>query len=179
MVDESREESVANSVRNVLKEGDAFQVYCVDGEIYVTEAGTSVCASKYPRLYGRLLSLNTSIEYAGSGVSKYPLLASAIFSVGIHLRWFDQWLPAELIPKLDSGWFFLVLCFVILAVTNSITNWMQKMAYRNGRDEILAMMDRESLDRDSLVTLLSEDESVSRVTWFLELDHDAGRMTTH
>ena len=75
MDEENREDTVADALRPILEEGDAYSVFCHEGEIHVKEADTSVCAVTHPRLYGRLLSLSAQLDNAGAGYSRLPTLA--------------------------------------------------------------------------------------------------------
>src|SRR5258708_22317280 len=113
MDEENRQETVADALRPVLEEGEAYSVFCHEGEIHVKEADTSVCAVLHPRLYGRLLSLSAQLDQAGAGLSRVPTLAALTFCVGLRLRWWENWLGPQLIEQLDSWLFFILVFYVI------------------------------------------------------------------
>ncbi len=173
MSDEAREEIIAEALEPLLRDGEAFQVYRDKGEVHVLDIGTSMCAILYPRLYGRLLSLSTIITNAGVGIGRIPLLLAGLFCIGIRMRWWEDFMSAPLLAKLDNGWFFVLVFFLVLSILQTITGWLQKQAYRRHRDDLFRLMEESNVDRDELITLISEDENVERVAWYLELDTEA------
>lgn len=173
MAEDDRRQHLAGTLRDVLEEGEAYNVYCHEGEVYVNDAETSVCAVRHPRLYGRLLSLSTRIEEAGAGLGRIPTLLLLIFCVGIHLRWWDDWLGPQLVAQLDSFWFFLLLFFALFQVVGIVSRALQRVVYQGGRDELFALMAPENLDRDLLLALIEGDEAVARAGYYLKLDRAA------
>lgn len=170
MSEEAKHENIADALRPILREGDSYQVYSVEGEVYVREVGTSVCSVRHPQLYGRLLSLNTMIEHTGSELARFPLLLVAVLCVGLHLHWWDQWLGAETVAKLDSMWFFVLVFFVTIALLQTALGRVRWWKWLQHRDEVYQLMDVEDLNRDQLITLLNEDEHVQRILFYLEVD---------
>src|SRR5262245_62081008 len=145
MAEDDRRQYLAGTLRDVLEEGEAYNVYCYEGEIYVNDAETSVCAARHPRLYGRLLSLSARIEEAGSGLGRIPTLLVLTFCVGIHLRWWDDWLGAQLVAQLDSVWFFVLVFYVLFQGVGIVARALQRVVYQDGRDDLFALMAQENL----------------------------------
>jgi hypothetical protein len=173
---EDRRRTVANAMRSLLEEGESFNVYCHEGEVWVDEVGTSVCAARSPRLYGRLLALNAELEQAGSGIWRFPILVAVVFCVGLRLEWWDDWM-GPFATRLNSIWFYLLVAFVLYQVLSFIAGFLERLVYQRGREEVLSLLAAESLDRDSLLTMLEGDPAVSRVSYQIKLDADAGRST--
>jgi hypothetical protein len=170
MSEENRRDAVADALRPVLEDGEAYKVFCHEGEVLVEEADTSVCAARHPRLYGRLLSLNARLEAAGGGLYRLPTLLALGFCVGVRLHWWDDWLGRELVEKLDSFWFFVLVFYVLFQALSVVTGGLQRGIYRQERDDLLALIAAESLDRDTLLAMIEGDEAVSRVGHHLKLD---------
>jgi hypothetical protein len=177
MDEENREDTVADALRPILEEGDAYSVFCHEGEIHVKEADTSVCAVTHPRLYGRLLSLSGQLDNAGAGYSRLPTLTGLTFCVGLHLHWWDDWLGNVLVERLDHWLFFILIFYVIFQGLGIVNNALQRGIYRRGREELFTLMAEEKLDRDSLLAMIEGDSAVSRVGQHLKLDNEAPRVT--
>jgi hypothetical protein len=172
MAETDRRESVAGALRDVLEEGEAFNVYCHEGEVYVDNAETSVCAGRYPRLYGRLLSLSTQLEEAGSGVRRIPILLALIFCIGVHLHWWDEWFGAQLVNHLDSIWFFVLIFYVLYQSVGLVNTLFQRGIYQRAREDLFTLMAQEDIDRDLLLAMIEGDYAVARAGYFLKLDRD-------
>ncbi len=177
MDEENRRETVADAVRPILEEGEAYSVFCHEGEIHVKEADTSVCAVRHPRLYGRLLSLSAQLDQAGAGISRVPTLAALAFCVGLHLRWWDDFLGPALVDQLNHWLFFLLVFYVIFQGLGIVNNALRRGVYRSGREELFALLAEEKLDRDTLLAMIEDDPAVSRVGHYLKLDTEAPRAT--
>lgn len=173
MAEENRREIVADALRPVLDEGEGYNVYCHEGEVHVYDAETSVCASKHPKLYGRLLSVSGRLDQAGAGWGRLPLLLTAIFCVGIRLHWWNEFLGADVVAQLDSIWFYLLVFYVVIQVLTALGNALQRGIYRAEREELYRALAREGLDRDLLLAMINEDAEVARVTHYLKLDRSA------
>lgn len=174
MAEENRRRVVGNALRPLLEEGEAFNVYCHEGEILVNEAETSVCAARHPRLYGRLLALNAELEQAGAGVGRLPVLLVLTFCVGLHLQWWGAWL-GDLRERFDSFWFYALVAYAVYQVLSFVARALERRAYQRGRDELLALLGPEDLDRDALLAMIEGDGAVGRVGHHLKLDRDAAR----
>lgn len=170
MDEDNRHEIVAETLQPVLEEGEAFNVYCHEGEVFVTDLQTSSCAVLYPRLYGRLLSLNTRIEEAGAGIGSLPLLLILSLCVGLHLHWWDTFLGPDLVERLDSIWFYLLVFVVTFQLLGMLRKPLKHAAFSNGRDELIALILREELDRDRLLATIEADPAVAQVGYYLKLD---------
>src|SRR5207249_3426026 len=107
MEDDNRRESVADALQPILEEGEQYKVFCHEGKVYVEDESTSVCAVRYPRLYGRLLAMNAQLEQAGDGVASIPTLLALTFCVGIQLQWWD------LGEQFRNWWFYLLVFFIL------------------------------------------------------------------
>jgi hypothetical protein len=170
MAEENRRDLVADALRPVLEEGEAYTVFCHEGEIHVSDAETSVCAVRNPRLYGRLLSMNTQIEEAGSGLGRLPFLIVLAFCVGLHLHLLDAWIGQPLADQLDSAWFYVLVIFATFVLLETLRKPLARMAYNRGREELNALIHREDLDRDRLLAMIEDDPAVSQVGHYLKLD---------
>jgi hypothetical protein len=178
MDEENREETIADALRPVLEEGEAYSVFCHEGEVHVKEADTSVCAVIHPRLYGRLLSLSTQLDEAGAGYSRLPTLLGLTFCVGLHLHWWDDWLgPILPVERLDHWLFFVLVFYVIFQGLGILNGALQRGIYRRGREELFALMSEAKLDRDSLLSMIEGDAAVSRAGHHLKLDNEAPRIS--
>ncbi len=174
MDEENRRDTVADALRPILEEGEAYNVFCHEGEVHVQETDTSVCAVQNPRLYGRLLSLNTQLDNAGGGIGRLPMLAALTFCVGLHLGWWEDWLGPVLNARLDHVLFYLLVAYVLFQLLSLIWGTLQKRLYRECRDELYLLIAREGLDRDRLLALIEGDPAVARVSHFLKLDTEDG-----
>jgi hypothetical protein len=178
MAEENRRRAVAETLRPLLEEGEAYDVYCHEGEIFVTEAGTSLCAERHPRVYGRLLALHAELEQAGSAVARLPMLIALTFCVGLNLGWWTPWLGPDTVEKLNRFWFYLLVFYVVFQLWGLITGAAQRQHYQRQRDDLLALLAEEHLDRDVLLSLIEGDEAVSRAAHYLKLDADAVRLAS-
>jgi hypothetical protein len=173
MAELDRRESVAGALRDVLEEGEAYNVYCHEGEIYVNDTETSVCAAQHPRLYGRLLSLSAQLDETGLRLGRLPILLALTFCVGVHLHWWDEWLGAPLANQLDSFWFFLLIFYSVFQGLGLANGMVQRSTYQRGREELFLLMAEANLDRDLLLSTIEGDGAVARAGYFLKLDKHA------
>ena len=178
MTEQDRRQTVADVLRPVLGEGEAFNVYCHEGDVWVSEIETSVCAARYPRLYGRLLSLNAELERAGTAVARLPILLAVVFCVGVHVRWWDAWLGQEAAERLDTFWFYALVALAVYQLLSLVTASLERGGYRRHRDDLLALTAAEGLDRDLLLAMIEGDGAVGRVGAQLKLDRDAASTPT-
>jgi hypothetical protein len=176
MEEENRRENVADALRPVLREGESFNVYCHEGEVWVDGVDTSVVAARHPRLYGRLLALNAELDHAGSGIAQLPVLLVLTFCVGLHLHWFDD-LIGPFAEKLNSIWFFGLVLLALFQFLHAVNGFFERAVYRQGRDELLSQLATEQIDRDTLLALIEGDAAVARVAGHLKLDDAAGGPT--
>jgi hypothetical protein len=176
MDDDQRRDTVADALRPILEEGEAYSVYCHEGEIHVKDADTSICAVRHPRLYGRLLSVSAQLDDAGAGLSRFPILAGLAFCAGLHLHWLDDLIGKDLAERLDH-WLFFVLVFYVIFQGLSITgNALRRGLYRRNRDDIFSLISDEKLDRDTLLAMIEGDSAIGRAAHHLKLDTEAPRV---
>ena len=177
MDEDNRRRTVANALRPLLEEGDAFHVYCYEGEVLVGDAERSVCAARHPRLYGCLLRINVEIGRAAGGIVRLPALLALTFCVGLHLHWWDGLLGIAVADRLNSAWFYLVVFFAVFQACDFLARRLETSAYRRDRAELLALLADAGLDRDTLLALIESDAGVVRAGRQLALDRDAGSPT--
>src|SRR5262245_11917045 len=177
MEEEDRRQNVADALRSVLEDGESYNVYSHDGEVWVQEVGTSVCAARHPRLYGRLLSLSAQLDNVASGMGGIPLLIVCTLCVGIRLRWWEPLVGEALLDHVDSVWFFLLLLLAFFQAMLAVRNRLARRLYQTEREELLAQMAAEKLDRDTLLAMIESDGAVYSAANQLKLDRDAARRT--
>lgn len=166
MDEDNRRDNVAEALEPVLEEGDQFKVFCHEGKVYVEDEATSVCAVRHPRLYGRLLALNTQLEDVGSGLGRLPTLAGLAFCVSVEMGW--VW--SELGDSARRWWVYFLLFFFLFQVLGWISGQLQRRFYRVSRHELLPLLAAEKLDRDVLLSLIEGDPALERISHFLKLD---------
>ncbi len=176
MDEENRSDVVAEVLRPVLEEGEAYSVFCHDGEIHVKETDTSVCAVRHPRLYGRLLSVSAQLDQAGAGLGRVPTIVALAFCVGVHLHWWNDWLGNVLIDQLDHVLFFLLVFFIVFQGLSIIKNVLRRSVYQRNREEVFVLLASEKLDRDTLLAMIEGDPAVGRAGYYLKLDAAASRV---
>jgi hypothetical protein len=164
-----RREVVADVLRPVLEDGEQYKVFCQDGEIFVEDTDTSVCAARHPRLYGRLLALDAQLGQAGLSAGNALLLLGLAFCAGVALGWWNDWFKTE---DLRSWWFYFLVFGVLLFVRSHLFAALQRGMYARQRDELLSLVAAEGLDRDRLLPLVEGDPSVARIAFHLKLDGD-------
>lgn len=172
---ESHREHVADTLRPVLQEGDSFNVYCQDGEVYVADAETSALAAVHPRVYGRLLAIDADLERNTTAFTRLPFLALAVFTVGLHLRWWDDWIGANIVDKVDSIWFYILLFIGLYQLFAPIRNRLDRTVYQRHREDLLSLMADERIDRDTLLAMVESDGALARIAYQLKLDTEAVR----
>lgn len=170
MDDEARREMIADTLRPVMEDGEGYQVLCDGEDVWVTPIDSSPGAIKYPQLYGRMLSLNAVMERVLGSLPMYARIVTVGFCVGLHLGWWDQWLGAELVKKLNSAWFYVFLVFVVWGALHHAGNVVRWRIWCQRREEVLSLMEQNNVDRDSLVSLLLGDANVWNVLTFLKID---------
>jgi hypothetical protein len=167
-------QAIADAIRPVLQDGDNYHVARVDDQILVSEAYTSICSVKYPRLYGRLLSINAEIEASGGSFASWGLLLMGAVVVGIQLDWFVGVVPQNLLDHTKSVWFYVLAMLLAIQLLGLLGRPLERAAYARNRSDLLSLMATEGVDRDLLVAMLEGDDQVTRVAAFLKLDHEAG-----
>ena len=159
----------AENLRDVLKEGDAFYVRLFEGQVHVEESAFSRFQAAYPRLWGRLSSLDAQME-TGCGLYVLAFLGVGAVCFAIHKQWWLDALGEDLNQTLDAWWFYLILFGLAVFVASQVYEWQERHVYRRGRAELLDMMADESLDRDALLPLLADAPELERVIKQLKLD---------
>jgi hypothetical protein len=173
--DEEKRQRVADALYPILEDGDFIQVACEEGEILISEPDFSVCRERHPRLFGRMLSLNAELSETGGNVTYLLLLAAGAFCLGLHLRWWDAWFGDDAAERMRSIWFYLFVFAITLKINGLISARLEGFVYRRRRDDLLALLREEDLDRDVLLSIIEGEDSVAHVARQLKLDADAGR----
>src|SRR5206468_7923247 len=109
----------------------------------------------------------------GPAVSRLPVLLGLTFCVGLRLRWWDAWLGEKLVERLDQWWFFLLVFYGLYQAIGFVSGRLERAVYRGGRDDLLALLAAEDVDRDSLLAMVEGDAAVGRVGHQLKLDREA------
>src|SRR5687768_2056116 len=78
----------AENLRDTLQDGDEFTIHYADGEVHVDESRFSKLRAGHPRLYGRLLSLETQLE-GGCAAYAFAGGAGVAFVFGLHVGWWE------------------------------------------------------------------------------------------
>ena len=172
MADEEKNERMrrlGDALEDVLVDGDQFQVVATGDEVQVTETRSSQLRDKHPRLYGRLLSLNHQME-SGCTVTMLGFTGAAALCFALNVGWLDEVLGPAVAEKLDSWWFFVLLFLVVFTLTGSYYDWIEKRAYRRGRDELLFLMHEAQYDRDSLLVHIKDDPAMDKIAKQMMLD---------
>jgi hypothetical protein len=173
--DETQEERLgriqrwAENLRDVLKDGDEIVVRLLEGQVQVEESAFSKFQAAYPRLWGRLSSLDAQME-TGCGLYVAAFVGVSAVCVGIHRQWWLDALGADLNETLDAWWFYLVLFGLAVFAASQAYEWQERRVYRRGRAELHALMADETLDRDTLLPLLADSPELERVIKQLKLD---------
>jgi hypothetical protein len=168
-----RFERVAAALEDILQDGDELVVRCEDGEIEISEAGMTICREKHPQLYGYLLSFNEELSSAGTSVTLLGLFPVALICLGIHLEWWDRMLGGPYTEPVRSIWFYIVVLLGGFFAFGAWADTLEKRAYRQGRDELISLLRSEGIHRDTLLSMIEGDPSVSRVSRHLKLDSEA------
>ena len=166
MEEEERREVIAEALRPVLEEGEQYSVYCHDGEVYIRDADTSVCASRHPRLYGRLLAVDAQVEHAGGSLALPALLALAVCA-SLQTPWWP-----EGVEHLRTWWVYLLLFGALIFAGSLTVGMLQRRAYSRVREDLFTLMGQENVDRDTLLAMIEGDYAVARVAQQLKLDAD-------
>jgi hypothetical protein len=175
----SRKEVIARALDGVLAEGEQYVVRCSGGEVQIQNMEAMEARQKYPRLYGHMLALHERIDNAGGSLIIFMLAGAGLFCLGVHLEWWDDWLGVAAMAKLRSGWFYLAALVLAFLLGGTIANWLEKRAYRQGRDELIELMKQEKLSRESLLTTILDDATVAKVAEYLVTDVEASEATRH
>jgi hypothetical protein len=166
---DQRLDEVARVVKDYLREGEALLVQCQDDDILVEPAPHTKFQRDHPRLHGRLLSLNEQMEI-GCAVSIGLLVLGGVFCLGLHVGWWDDVIPPNVIEKLRTWWFYAPLFVVLFFVGDAWSTWREKRVYRRGRPELMLLLRNEGFDRDTLVSAIQGVEDFERVAKQLKRD---------
>ena len=173
--DDEKRQAVADALYPILEEGDMYHVACEDGEILISEPDFSTCRDRHPRLFGRMLSLNAELAEAGGHLTYVLLLGAGAFCLGLHLRWWDSWMGEDVAERMRSIWFYFFVFAIVFKINGLIGVRLENYIYRGRRDDLLAILREEDLDRDVLLSIIEGEESVANVARQLKLDADADR----
>lgn len=171
-IDNEREERIqrlAENLRDVLKEGDEILIQFLNDEMRVSESRMSRLRAHQPRLHGRLLSIDEQLAFRFTPFLACLLLAGAAL-FGLQVGWWEGLLGADACDKLNAWWFYLVVIVVALFVGATIDNFLSDRTYARHRASLVQLMTECHFDRDLLVSLLNNEEELSRVVGMLKRD---------
>ncbi|GEM_PF-6339525 len=166
---DERTDNIARVVKDYLREGEAFLVQCQDDEIMVEEAPQSELQQEHPRLFGRLLSIEDQLDI-GCGPTLVLFAVCGLFCLGLHAGWWDNWLDPNVTMHIKSWWFYVLLFVGMFIVGDWICGRVANRHYRQGRDELLALMSDEGFDRDTLVPIIKDMPEFEKIAGQLKLD---------
>ena len=159
----------AETFRELLKDGDEVTIAYEDGEVHVAESYRSRFERKHPKLFGRMLGIEAQMD-AGLFPFFAALVVSGILIVGLHLQWWDFVLGERLGEYLQSWWFYIPTPLVALYLARQGCAFYEKHVYRRNREELLALMAANQVDRDELVVMLRGESDLEYVVYQLKLD---------
>ncbi len=175
--DDERErvfERAARILKEALKEGENAIAEWEDGtlHVYASESASSV-RRKFPNLYGYLASVEAQLEGGLAGFFVFLLIATGI-CLTLYLEGVDRFLPEGMAAQLRAwGWGFgsYVSTFVVFFfIWVYLSDFTETQTYRRRKKELLQKASTVSLDRDLLVSLLSEANEFPRTLRQLKLD---------
>ena len=166
---DERTDNIARVVKDYLREGEAFVVHCQENEIVVEEAPQTRLQKEHSRLYGRLLSLEEQLD-TGCMLTMVLMGLGGLFCLGLHAGWWNNWLDPNVTVHIKVWWFYLVLFAAIFFFGDWINGRMAKRSYRQGRDELLALLREEGFDRDAMVPIIKDMPEFEKIAGQLKLD---------
>jgi len=159
----------AQSQHEMFREGDTFLLRYGGGEVDVEEMPLARFRTEYPRLYGRLISIEAQLDN-GCLLYVLALLGAGAACLGLRQGWWEPLLGADLAAELNTWWFYPVLFVVAFVAASAAYEWGRRRVYRRHRRELLDLLRADGLDRDTLLPLLEGAEGLDAVTQQLKLD---------
>ena len=159
----------AENFRELLKDGDEVTIACFDSELHVAESYRSKFERKYPKLYGRMLSIEERMK---TGLLPYflGLVGLAVFVIGLQLESWTTILGEALCGILNLWWFYIAAPPSVLYLIYLGCGQWGRHVYRRNRTELADLIAAEELDRDVLLVMLRDESEVDCVVYFLKLD---------
>ena len=174
MSEPSRAQKIADVLRPVLAENEAFVVRQQQGNVHVTPLPGHVLRDAHPRLYGQLLSANEQLS-VGCGVFLAGLILAGLACAGFALGWWDHIIGKDAADELRSVWLYQFLFLIGLGIPGYIVQVSARRHYRALRGELLASIEADGLDRDTLVAIIQDDPALSTICRYLKLDRGLRR----
>lgn len=166
---DERVEHIARAVKDYLREGEGFLIQCQEDEILVEEALRTRLQREHPRLVGRLLSMEDQLE-TGCSLTIALFALGGVVVLGLHVGWWDDWLPANVGDALKGWWFYLPLFVALFFLSDILYARLAKRRYRRGREELLQIMRDEGFERDTLVPIIKDAPEFEKIAKQLKLD---------
>jgi hypothetical protein len=161
----------AENFRELLKDGDEITIAFMDGEMQVAESYRSKFERKYPKLFGRMLSID-AMMHAGWSPYVVALLVVGVFIFGLQLSWWEGVVGKEVSDLLNTWWFCLIATLGLLYLAYLACGRWEKLAYRRHRRALVELIANEKLDRDVLLVMLRDEDELDSVVHELKLDND-------
>lgn len=162
----------AENFRDLLKDDEEIIISLDHGDVRVDESYRSRFERKHPKLFGRMLSIETQID-AGFFPYFAALLLTGILIVGLHLGWWESVIGKDLSDYLQSWWLYLVLPIFLLYLARLFCARWEKYVYRRNRGQLLELIAAEQIDRDVLMVMLRDEGELENVLYHLKLDTGA------
>ncbi len=159
----------AENFRELLKEGDEVVIALQDGEMLVEESYRSKFERQHPKLFGRMLSIETQME---TGLLPYfaALVLTGVLIVGLPMKWWDSVLGETLADYLQSWWFYVPLPIAMLYLARTGCAQWEKHVYRRNRPDLMELLTADKLDRDVLLVTLREESELENVLYQMKRD---------
>lgn len=159
----------AENFRELLKDGEEVTIAFFDGELTVAESFRSQVERKYPKLYGRLMSIEAQLE---TGWLPYfaGLIGAGFVLFALQLPGAEAVLGKEVSDLLNRWWFYVVFPPSILYLISLGCGQWQKRIYRKHRAELLELIAHDRLDRDVLLVMLRDIGELDAIVQELKLD---------
>lgn len=160
---------IAVAVAHLLQNGDEIVLRGTEEGPVVEELPTRRFERDHPRLYGRLLALDLQLQ-GGCSVYLFFIGILGAFVLGLQIGWWDTIIPPRVAESINVWWVHLLLGVGALALAGEIYEILSRRTYRQGRPELIALMEESGLDRDLLVVAIRMEPELRNVLRFLQLD---------
>ncbi len=159
----------AENFRDLLKDGEEVTIGFHDGEVYVEQSYRSKFEQDHPKVFGRMLAIDAQMS-AGWLPTIAALLLAGVVILGLQASWWIPVLGEGVCDLLNHWWFYTVLTLLMIYVAHRVNGRWARHAYRGHREELLRLIDADSLDRDVLLVMLRDEELLENVVYQLKLD---------
>jgi hypothetical protein len=159
----------AENFRELLKDGDEITLALFDGEMTVAESYRSKLERKYPKLFGRMLSIAAMMRTTWSPYF-VAMLVVGVFFFGLQLSWWDDVIGREVADLVNTWWFCGAATLGGLYIAYLLCGQWSKRAYCRNRKALHELIASEKLDRDVLLVMLRDDDELENVVHELKLD---------